>query len=121
MASVAKFRMNEAPRLLAHCSRTQKNSGSHIHKDRTELNFNMAYGQHTGLSDYDFVKERTHDFYFIHFFVPFVFCFCSFSMPEYSVYKKIYKKTILYITLLLQTISTEEQKKYCNQSRRSVK
>ena len=49
MASVAKFRMNEAPRLLAHCSRTQKNSGSHIHKDRTELNFNMAYGQHTGL------------------------------------------------------------------------
>lgn len=60
MASVAKFRMNEAPRLLAHCSRTQKNSGSHIHKDRTELNFNMAYGQHTGLSDYDFVKERTH-------------------------------------------------------------
>ena len=53
MASVAKFRMNEAPRLLAHCSRTQKNSGSHIHKDRTELNFNMAYGQHTGLSDYD--------------------------------------------------------------------
>lgn len=60
MASVAKFRMNEAPRLLAHCSRTQKNSGSHIHKARTELNFNMAYDQHTGLSDYDFVKDRTH-------------------------------------------------------------
>ena len=42
MASVAKFKLNEAPRLLTHCSRTQKTPGSHIHQERTCLNFNMA-------------------------------------------------------------------------------
>ena len=35
MASVAKFKLNEAPRLLTHCSRTQKTPGSHIHQERT--------------------------------------------------------------------------------------
>lgn len=60
MASVAKFRLNEAPRLLTHCSRTQKTPGSHIHKERTCLNFNMAEGRHQGFSDYEFVKNRIH-------------------------------------------------------------
>lgn len=60
MASVAKFKLNDAPRLLTHCSRTQKNPGSHIHQDRTQMNFNMASGRHTGLSDYEFVKDRVH-------------------------------------------------------------
>lgn len=60
MASVAKFKENEAPRLLSHCSRTQKNPGSHIHQERTCLNFNMAEGRHEGMSDYEFVKDRIH-------------------------------------------------------------
>lgn len=60
MASVAKFKMKEAPRLLAHCSRTQKNIGTHIHQDRTNLNFNMADGRHEGISDYDFVKNKVN-------------------------------------------------------------
>lgn len=60
MASVAKFKMNEAPRLLAHCSRSQKNSGSHIHRDRTQMNFNMADDRHQGVDDYQFVKDRVH-------------------------------------------------------------
>lgn len=60
MASVAKFKMNEAPRLLAHCSRSQKNSGSHIHKDRSQMNFNMANDRHCGIDDYQFVKNRVH-------------------------------------------------------------
>ena len=57
MASVAKFKLNEAPRLLTHCSRTQKTPGSHIHQERTCLNFNMAAGRHEGVSDYEFVKR----------------------------------------------------------------
>ena len=60
MASVAKFKIKEAPRLLAHCSRTQKNIGTHIHQDRTNLNFNMADGRHEGISDYDFVKNKVN-------------------------------------------------------------
>lgn len=60
MASVAKFRLNEAPRLLSHCSRSQKSVGTHIHKYRTELNFNMAQGLHEGQTDYEFVKNRIH-------------------------------------------------------------
>lgn len=58
MASVAKFKINEAPRLLAHCSRTQKNHGSHIHDYRTELNFNLAKDLHNDESDYEFVKNK---------------------------------------------------------------
>ena len=61
MASVEKFKMNEAPRLLSHCSRTQRSPGEHIHKDRTYLNFNEADGRHPGQTDYEFVKSRTHD------------------------------------------------------------
>ena len=60
MASVAKFKLNEAPRLLTHCSRTQKTPGSHIHQERTCLNFNMAAGRHEGVSDYEFVKDKIH-------------------------------------------------------------
>lgn len=60
MASVAKFKLNEAPRLLTHCSRTQKMPGSHIHQERTCLNFNMAAGRHEGVSDYEFVKDKIH-------------------------------------------------------------
>lgn len=61
MASVAKFRLNDAPRLLSHCSRTQKNHGSHIDDERTPLNFNMAAEKHPGMSDYQFAKNRVHD------------------------------------------------------------
>lgn len=58
MASVAKFKLNEAPRLLAHCSRSQKNSGAHIHQYRTQMNFNMADDRHQGVEDYQFVKNK---------------------------------------------------------------
>lgn len=61
MASVAKFKLNEAPRLLAHCSRSQKSHGEHIHADRTQMNFNMANGRHEGVDDYAFAKQRIHD------------------------------------------------------------
>lgn len=57
MASVAKFKLNEAPRLLAHCSRSQKNAGSHIHQYRSAMNFNMAKDRHQGVGDYQFVKD----------------------------------------------------------------
>lgn len=57
MASVAKFKLNDTPRLLSHCSRTQKNQGSHIHKERTNLNFNLAEEKHPECSDYQFVKK----------------------------------------------------------------
>lgn len=57
MASVAKFKLNEAPRLLAHCSRSQKNAGSHIHQYRSAMNFNMAKDRHQGVGDYQFVKN----------------------------------------------------------------
>ena len=57
MASVAKFKLNEAPRLLAHCSRSQKNAGSHIHQYRSAMNFKMAKDRHQGVGDYQFVKD----------------------------------------------------------------
>lgn len=60
MASVAKFRLTDTPRLLAHCSRTQKNQGSHIDKNRTSLNFNMAEGLHPEDTDYHYVKNRVN-------------------------------------------------------------
>ena len=58
MASVAKFKLNEAPRLLTHCSRTQKTPGSHIHQERTCLNFNMAAGRHEGVLIMNLLKIK---------------------------------------------------------------
>lgn len=60
MASVAKFRLVDAPRLLSHCNRTQRNPGQHIHKERTPLNFNLADG-HGSLTDYQFARGRVYD------------------------------------------------------------
>lgn len=60
MASVEKFRLKDAPRLLSHCNRTQKNQGSHIDKNRSELNFDLAAGRHPGQTDYQFTKSRVN-------------------------------------------------------------
>lgn len=60
MANVKKFTMKDTPRLLSHCSRTQQSPGTHIHKDRTDLNYNVAEGLHAGMTDYQFVKARIH-------------------------------------------------------------
>lgn len=61
MASVAKFKLNDAPRLLSHCSRSQKMHGEHIHAERTQMNFNMANGRHEGMTDYEFAKSRVRE------------------------------------------------------------
>lgn len=60
MASVEKFKLKDAPRLLSHCNRTQKNQGSHIDKNRSYLNFDLASGRHPGQTDYQFAKSRVN-------------------------------------------------------------
>lgn len=58
MANVQKFRLKDSPRLLSHCARTMKVPGSHIHQERTVMNFNLAAGLHDDMSDYEFTKAR---------------------------------------------------------------
>lgn len=60
MASVAKFKQADTPRLFTHCNRTQKNQGTHIDKNRTDLNYNLADRGAPEMTDYQYMKARLH-------------------------------------------------------------
>ncbi len=84
MASVEKFKLKDAPRLLSHCNRSQKNQGSHIDKSRSYLNFDLAAGRHPGQTDYQFTKSRINrdDVYMMKRNDVKAVCSWAISLPE---------------------------------------
>lgn len=58
MASVAKFTLQDSPRLLAHCNRTLKRLGEHIDAGRTQDNYNLCHRTAQKKTDYQFAKSR---------------------------------------------------------------